>query len=439
VQGDRAPEVVLRVSASEAFLPLAMAFVEKATLGLGLGSSEALALMLATEEVFAHLYRVALPQGGGVELRCSGGGYYVRTDFSFPAADLNLRAFNLTSTPAFDDETRWGEVGLFLAARTVDRFRVSRERGQGLKLTLYKDKEYPVRQEHPPVAAKPLKEFSVAAPSPGELKLFAHQVRACGRNRLLPGFFEHPGKLVDMVQGGEFHAAVARGAEGDLGGGILWDASGGKTVECFGPYRFSADQPPAMAQALLDACLGAIARSRAIGLVNRFPSCDLPEAQFEALGSWPLRERDGTVAALTTWYRSLHEDSGSVVWVHPQLQDFLQEQVRRLVLPRDLRPVKNEGESLPDHSVLAAEIERSRDQVILRPIWPGRDIAVNLADHLRLFEQEDLRNLLFELDLGRTWQADFVPAAFECGFVPRVLLPHGGDGDVVVFHRESLP
>jgi len=34
-------------------------------------------------------------------------------------------------------------------------------------------------------------------------------------------------------------------------------------------------------------------------------------------------------------------------------------------------------------------------------------------------------------------QADFVPALTDCGFVPRLLLPYAGTGDLLVFQRND--
>ena len=49
--------VLLRIHDDMAFLPLATSFVEKAALAYGLADPEAMALTLATEEIFAYLSR----------------------------------------------------------------------------------------------------------------------------------------------------------------------------------------------------------------------------------------------------------------------------------------------------------------------------------------------------------------------------------------------
>jgi anti-sigma regulatory factor (Ser/Thr protein kinase) len=430
------PEVWLKVNACEAFLPLATSFVEKAVLAFGLGESEALALTLATEEVFSHLYRVALPHGGTVEIHASRGGYFVRVDFSFPYAELNLRAFNLTTTVCLEDETCLEEINLLLASRAVDRFQISREKGSRLRLTLIKEKRYPSLVPDLKFSVRPLTDFAVRSPNPEELKLFVNLVRKIYPLQVLPDFFGYAGKVVDMYIAGECHAALAVGPGDEIGGGILWLPRGRKTIECFGPYTFAPSQGSTMPQALLESCLVANARSHAVGLLNRLPSPDFPETQFESLGKITLYDKEGGVCRLNAWFRLLQEDLGSSVWVHPQLEDFLRQEYQRLVLPRAIQLEQYQGEKRSPHSVLAAEFNRSQKQVILRPIWSGEDLGDNLARHLRLLEQEGIPNIFFEMDLGQSWQADFTPALLENKFQPRLILPYGGDGDVVVFQWE---
>jgi hypothetical protein len=68
----------------------------------------------------------------------------------------------------------------------------------------------------------------------------------------------------------------------------------------------------------------------------------------------------------------------------------------------------------------------------LRPIWDGRDAAGNLARHVELLRNEGLTNILGSLDLGEAWQAEMIPAWLDGGFIPRLILPYAGRGDLLL-------
>ncbi len=91
-----------------------------------------------------------------------------------------------------------------------------------------------------------------------------------------------------MAACGEYVAAIATDPVGHVGGGILWRWEGAGLVEFYGPYLFNQRPESGMAQALVDHCLAATARTRAIGLINRHPTAELPTEYFEPLGSLTL-------------------------------------------------------------------------------------------------------------------------------------------------------
>jgi hypothetical protein len=207
LQGVQKTEVTLSLRADLVLLPVATSFVENAAQAFGLEASEALALTLAAEEVFAYLCRVAAP-GREVHMHCRGGGYYVEQDFLFHAQDFNMRAFNLTAAVPFDDHAGMEETGLLIASRMVDRFRFSEE-DRGLRLVLVKEKSYPELPTLPSPEAIPLVQFSVRPPDPEELKLLVRWINQEFSKHLVPSGFSLPGKVVDMVACGEYHAIIA--------------------------------------------------------------------------------------------------------------------------------------------------------------------------------------------------------------------------------------
>ncbi|MBW1910244.1 MAG: hypothetical protein JRJ11_11990 [Deltaproteobacteria bacterium] len=424
--------VSLNVQADAVFLPLATSFVENAAVGLGLGHAEALSLTLATEEIFSYLCQMALPDQA-IEIRCSSGGYYVRADFHFSVKDFNMRAFNLTATVSVDDEASLEEMGLLIASRSVERFQIAEEKGRGVQLTLVKEKKYPASDEETVPPSRPLPEFSIQGPNPEEVKLFTLLVNRHYQGKVIPGFFKFPGKVVDMVNEGEYQAALALGPTGQMGGGIVWHWAGLNTVECFGPYLFKQNPDSNMANDLLEACLGAIARTHAVGLISRYPTEDLPQEHFEPLGSLTIFNQEGSTTSLTSYFRQMQEDPGTSVWSHTELEFFLREEYARLVLPREIRLVKDLGETKSPFSVLSAEFDRSQMIVTLRPIRPGADADKNMANHLKLFTEESLRSVFFEMDLAQPWQTEFTPTLLKNGFTPRLVLPYAGQGDLVIF------
>jgi len=398
----------------------------------GLGRDEALALTLATEEIFTYLCE-GIGSDSPLVMTCASGGYYVTEEFHFAAKHFDMRAFNLTARASFEDETAVRETGLLIASRMVDRFHFAGN-DTGLRLTLVKEKAYPFAPDVEAPIAKPLKEYSVREPHPEELKLFVSLVNAHYRADLTPPGFAFPGKIVDMVSCGEYAPEIAVDDSGRIGGGIVRRWDGTRLVEFFGPYVFNQPPGSSIARDLVDACINAIARSPAVGLITRYPTPELPQEYFEALGTL-FFPGVGGVTELTAFYRHLEEDTGATVWSHPSIEGFLKDEYRRLAFARELLPVREDGELPSPFSVLSAEFNRAGRGVTLRPVWWGSDATELVAAHVDILTREDISGLLFEMDLGKPWQCHFSPALLECGFEPRLVLPYAGKGDLVVFQR----
>lgn len=432
-----APEVVLRVDANEEFLPLVVAFTEKAALCLGLGQEETLGLTLASQAIFSYLSRNVLRNKGCVELRCSSGGYYVRADFLFQAPLFDMRAFNITTTFAPGEEDQFEDIDLLVASRSVDRFHVTENNGQVLRLAIIKEKSYPEVKREPANPRNTPKTFTIREPHSEEVKLLSRFTHSHYGSVPLPGFFAIPGKVADMVASGEYSSAVAIGDDGDLVGGMIWHWMGRRTVRCFGPFVFVPVKDPSMAEALLHHCINAIARSAAVGLVNMYPTPEFPRREFESLGKISFCSESRNAVEVTAWFRLMHEDPGATVWAHPDIEDFLRREYRRLVLPREIRSARHFGERQSPHSVLSAEFDRRQGRVSLYPIWAGEDVEENIRDHLRLFRREGLPRAFFIMDLGQPWQCTFAPGLLANDFVPKLVLPCAGEGDLVFFQYEG--
>jgi hypothetical protein len=426
-------DVTLLVDADGEFLPLVTAFVEKASSCFGLGMDESLRLTLAAEEVFMHLCRVVMPSGGPLEIVCSNGGYYAQAVFSLPTDAFDMRAFNLTATVCVDNDSDLDAMGLVIASRSVDRFLLSRENGRNLRLTLIKEKTYPAPPEAPPAAVSPLAKASLQAAGPEEVKFISRLAASYYDTRVLSDILLNPGKLADMIRAGEYYSLAAVGSAGEIGGAVFWHRLGEKMIECFGPYVFNQDVTANISEQLLEGCIGAVARTRSIGIINTRPTPEFSRQHFEQLGTLDEYSADGSCVPVEAWFRLLHEDTGSVVWVHPDLDAFLRREYTKLVLPREIRIDRPSGETLPRHSVLSAEFDRPKSRVTLRPMWPGADAEENIERHVRLLESEKILNIHFVVDLGQAWQTVFIPGLLNGGFEPRFVLPYAGKGDLAVF------
>jgi len=426
-------EVSLKVKAGMEFLPVVTAFAEKASVALGLGGPESLAITLATEEVFVYLC-AADPAHGPVDVRCWRGAYYVEEEFLFQARELNLAAFNLTAQPSLHSDRGFEDTGLLIASRMVDRFRVSTD-DAGFHLTLVKEKNYPPLDETILPEPAALKSFSVRAPDPDELKVLIRLILKHHRKLILPPAFNFPGKVVDMAAAGELSALVAADSAGHLGGCILFRRLGMRMVEFFGPYLFNQPPGSGMARALGEACIAAVARSSIVGLISRYPSPDLPVEYFEALGDLTYRSPEGEPLEIGAYYRDMGEDPGSVVWTHPELEDFLRREYRRLFFAREIREARLEGEASSPNSVLAAEFDRGQGFVTLRPVWWGNDAEQTVNGYVKILCKEQIPCIFFEMDLGRAWQSHFATALVRNGFQPRVVIPYGGKGDLIIFQH----
>lgn len=423
--------VALSLSASPIFLPLATSFVEKAAFAFGLQDEETLSLTLAAEEMFAYLCNAGAPKRE-VRVVCASEGAQVRTDFLFSPQDFNMRAFNLSTTPSLEEDTRLEETGLLIASRMVDRFKFSLKQDV-LRVTLIKEKTYPDSAPTALPETPAMMTFAVKTPDIAETKTLMHLIAAKSDRHTVPSALRSAGKVVDLVSAGHVHAAIAVNDHDNIGGGMVWRRETPRMVECFGPYLFNQQAESPMAEALVDDCLNSIARSGFLGLINRYPTPELPTGYFELLGSLTYPHAlEGTLER-PAFFRHLQEDLGTSVWSHHTLTDFLRREYDRLEFAREIRISEHEGEHVSPYSVLSAEFDRAAQQVTLRPVWWGSDAEATLVGHVEVLKCEQIPLILFEMDLGRAWQCHFAPALSKCGFEPRFVLPYAGKRDLVIF------
>lgn len=428
----RMNKLSLELGLSTDMLPVFLAVVEKSALAFAMAEREAMFLTLSAEEVFTYLAQAGTVEES-VRMVLSDGGYYIRLDFIFSDRSLNLRAFNLSNSIDLSDENRLNEIGLLIAARTVDRILIEFNQQGSIQLTLIKDKSYPLGQVIEPKSAQSKSKLRFTQPGSDDLKLFCQMVPSLNSAESYPDFFNYPGKVVDMMRSGDYQALLAYDEQDHIQGGIVWEHKGRKTVEFYGPYSFK--DSPEISEGILEQCLQELGRSEASGIMNRNAEEDLYAQYFETFGHTRFYKPDGTISEKTTIYRQLGEDPGSRVWTHPNLVSFLEAEYRRLYLPRDILTSVSMGEQAEAYSVLTAAFDQKT--ITLRVLLAGKDAEENLIKHLQLFRQENYLNIFFELDLGQAWQSEMVPALLACHFAPCLIMPYAGKADVVLFQYQT--
>ncbi len=283
--------VQLHLEARAPFLPVVTQFVESAASLFGLARTESLKLSLATEEIFLHLCG-AVCAGEQLETACQDGLYYTRVLFRFHAPQLNLKGLNIASDSAKDGQCDLDEMGLMIASRSVDRLHLTEEKGHRICLAVTMEKVYPRFSEQLPRPAAPAG-VSVEEPDRERVKRFALMAGRFSPERDRPPFFAYPGKVADMVAGGEYRCLTAISQKREIVGGIIFSGRSERIVQFHGPYLFSEGEQIAAADALLTALIASIARTKALGLLSLAGLPKALEPQFEHLGSLPPSTAEG--------------------------------------------------------------------------------------------------------------------------------------------------
>jgi hypothetical protein len=428
-------EVSLSVSGDIAFLPLAVSFAENAGEAYGFGEHELYSLRLCAEEVFIFLCRV-LGTSEPVQIIARNGIYRLTLRFLFKPSSLNLRVLNMTAKAPLEKGEDLDDLGLFVAARMVNRLKLSSETDGRTSLSVEIERSYS-EETKPCLDAVPMANaWSIHPVDSVEIQFLSALVKANCPAAQYPDFLNYPGKAADMIASSDLKAAAAVTDNGAICGGVLWTWLSDKMVELHGPFVFPATQPPALVSALIDYLVEWTAKTPAVGIVCRRELDQEIPGGFDLLG-----EAIGQSAGLASGRQSfairlLREDEGAVVYCHPMLEAFLRQQYDRLVLPRVLRVIPCLGTGMSEHSVFACETRKDRCQVILTGLYFGQDVAANLQEHLAMFAEQSLQTIFFEVDLGVSWQSAFVPALMEAGFVPRMVVPYAGRSDTVIFQRK---
>ncbi len=419
----------LRLELEPARMPMAVAFAETAAQGAGLGSHETAMLALSAEELFLALCS-SMP-GAELIVGFLDRRYAVDLLFQIPRPPADLRIFNITARPDHDSEEGLAGMGLYLASRACDQFSIQQLASGSWKIMLRKERSYPPHPAAPATAHEAAATWQIAAvPAPDAVKQLSALIGDAYAALQFPETFTPPGRLLDKLASTEYGVILAQDPQGELAGGLIWRTGGGKVVECFGPYLRSPATDGPLATALCEKVTEQFGRSDRLGLVLYAPQQPPSTAGFEAAGQ--LETPGGTV---WTGYRMLAEEFGADAWVPQELLPFYQECCAGMVLTRNVRACHDDGETGNGLTLFATRIDRSNGMALLTPLLVGRDAADVLQEHLQLLEQEQFSAIYCALDTGHPFDALLAPHLLSHGFLPRILVPWGGSGDLIQLHR----
>jgi hypothetical protein len=427
----------LAIAARTELAQVVVAFVKQSALAFGFGKSESRALTVAAEAVFSYLSRHVLRREV-VDIEMHNGFFYVKVIFRFHVKEVDLAGFNLTSPAGLDGRAEIEERGLVMATRSVDYVEINDRGRDEIEVSLRKDKDYEVFPPVPVEAAGVLESFVIEEPVDEMLKALAVLIARTSTVDYRPGLFRSPGKIMDMVKAGEIRALVARDGRHNLGGGfVFYHHLSEKIITGFGPFVFCEDKNDEIGRALLDECFRSVARTKVFGLM--IPS-GLPVSlrdDFECVGSLRHEADNGDTVELPIFFRLLHEDPGAVVWTDDSLRGFLEDQYTRLFLARDIRTVTGMGESGNRYSLLSTRVESGNDLAFILPLRAGGDLHQNITAHIKMLKTLKVRNVIFYIDVGIPWHARAIPSLRENGFVPKIVIPFGGEADRIAFQIDE--
>lgn len=368
----------------------------------------------------------------------TGKRHLLRAVFAFRAANLSLGGLNSTACVAVHtDGEPPRDPGFLLAAKAADRFHLEHPGSDRFRMVAEVDRRYPtLTPVQPPENPQP--PFRLA-PHPDAARLSQAAALAAGAYPAwqCPGSFRTPEHFADLVAAGEVACALALDAAGRTVGLLTWSPCSEQALSFSGPFLFAPAQTRGdVARLLLDGFLEAVARERYAIVLGFRATDDLLPGYFEPLGF--LQACAGAVCEQQpVIFRHLREDAGMAVWCSPKIEDFLRQAYVRLAMPRDLLPVEEPASPARRESLLGATLDRHRDLAELRPFLDGQDMAANLAAHVAAIREKGIHRILYYMDLSRPWEAALAGDLMRSGFVPKLVLPHGGQGDMVVWQHDQ--
>ncbi|GAB6037512.1 hypothetical protein JCM15519_20710 [Fundidesulfovibrio butyratiphilus] len=406
---------------------------------MGIGKRESFRFQLTVEEFCLCLIGL-IKADEPLRIGLTGKRRSLRAVFTFNTTNLSLAGLNLTACPPVrmdGEQTR--DLGLLLAAKAADRFHLDPLSNDGFRIVAEVDRLYP---ELPPVQApeNPRPPFRlVQRPDTTRISQAVAMAMTVYSAKRCPASFQTPAKFAELVDDSEASCVMVQDSSGQTVGLLNWAAGSDRAVYFSGPFVFTPETMRGeVSRLLLDGFLEAVARERFLIVLNFQANDDLLPGYFETLGflrgnAAAGRERQTVVS------RHLREDAGLAVWCAARIEPFLRQTYGRLALFRDILPVEDPVSRPRRESLLGATLDSCRGLAELRPFLDGEDMAENLAAHVQAIREKGIDNILFFMDLSRPWEAALAEDLTRAGFTAQIVLPHGGQADVVVWQHDEAP
>lgn len=413
-------------------MPVAVSFAESAARSAGFEERGLSLLALSVEELFLALCD-AMP-GLEAELVFRDLRYAVSLAFRFPQPPPDLKVFNITARPDHESDQGLSSMGLFLASRACDQFSVQQLQGGSWEIRLLKERNYPedAQQDETDDPATQNTWDIVDIPSPGLVKQLSTLIACRYQSAQFPEEFTPQGKLLDKLASNRYGVIAAQTDKGELVGGLIWRTTAKKVVECFGPYLNKPGDPLLLTDTLCERLFRLFGRSNHSGIVVYSPQALLPSSGFEPSGS--IETRHGTIWA---GYRMLDEEFGAVAYLSSDLMPFYNNFCNNMALARETREYHDSGEAGDGLTLLSARLDRASGAAYFTPLLVGRDAGQVIAEHLQLFDAEGYTTVCCMIDTGRPFDSLLTPHLLTNGFIPRILIPWGGTGDLIQLFRQS--
>lgn len=403
----------------------------------GMAKREEMRFQLTVEEFFTYLSQV-VHEDSPIQTVLTGKSYQACASIRFQASGLCLGALNAgcAVTTSGDAESSRA-LGLILAGRVADRFRIDRESGDVFILQAEVDKVYPPAETlAQTLTFRPPYQAGVET-DPDLLQLAAALAASRYPAWHCPASFQTPGKFADMAGAGRFSCILAMDAQSRPAGLLCWSKSGEQGLAFSGPFVFvPPGDAPLVANLLTDTFLATVARENVAIVFSERATPDAPAGYFESLGSLTLRGPQGTNEQ-PVLYRHLREDTGGTVWAAPALEEFLHGAYARLAMCRDILRAHPPAAFERRRSLFSTTLDKNKGVAVLRPLLDGEDAAANLTGLVRVLADKGVPNILLYMDLSRAWEAAMAGPALDAGFKPRLVLPCAGRCDVAVLQHES--
>lgn len=419
----------LKLLLEPALMPMAVTFSETAARLADFGERERSMLALSVEELFMALCNSM--EGTEIQLTCLNLRYAIDIIFRFNQPPPDLRVFNITSRPGHDSEDELQTMGLFLASRASDQFSIRRlQHKEGWEITLRKERDYPQQIENSYTTPSTEGPFSISPPSPSAVKALSALIARDFKFAQLPEELTPQGRLLDKVASGQYGVILTENSKGQTAGGIVWRTTEQRIVECFGPYIGDISERAILASQLCEELVTKFGRELKNGMLLYAPEPPPPDAGFEPAGSFETPE--GYVWA---GYRMMREEYGSVAHIAPELIAFYSAHVNSMALARDIREYMDNGETGDGLTLFSTRLDRTAGVAMLRPMLAGKDAATVLREHLALFDSSGFSKTVCLIDTGRPFDSLIAPHLITTGFIPKMLVPWGGEGDIIHLER----